>query len=85
MPSNRVTKANKGPHDIEPYFDCPRGIEDRCRHESPMLGKGVGHGWRKPELCEVVAICDHLVTLRAGELEDEIPREARPVALYLLV
>ena len=50
-----------------------------------MLGERERHCRGKPELPEVVTICNHLVALGATELEHKILRESLRVAFDLLI
>lgn len=62
-----------------------RRVEDRSRHQRPVLGEGKRHRRRKLEPLEVVAICDHLVAFGASERKHEIAGRAAGVAFDLLV
>ncbi len=62
---------------------CP-GIEHASSHDGSVLGEGE---WQPPgilESFEVVAICDHLVSLAGMQLEKEIRGEFQAISANLL-
>src|SRR4030095_7658689 len=80
MSTTNVAKADECTDDEYAHAHRAGAVDYRRCHQRTMFGEGPGHGRRELQILKAVTICDHLMALRRGELQPEIPWKPANIA-----
>jgi hypothetical protein len=78
-------QAHEHPHYEHTHRDGPGTVQDRGRHDCPVLRECPRENRRKLEVSQVVTSCDHLGSFGPRKLESKVRREAFGMAFDCLI